>query len=214
MKISYQILCKNEGKSLEKLINSLLENIDPDDEINICRDSTGKNPETKLIINKYSKVKNINIFERKITHTIHNQKNWLTTKANGDYLFYLDADELLNPTLIQNLKVILKNNPNIDVYFLPRTNIVTGLKEEYRKSRGWKIDKEGRINWPDIQDRIFKNNGEIKYNEIPHGRLTNYKEYTILPLESVYAIHHEKTMEKQENDNEWHDNKERELGLR
>jgi hypothetical protein len=214
MKISYQILCKNEGYSLEKLINLLMDHIDSNDEINICRDLLGENPQTKEILKLYSGFECINVYEREITHTIHNQKNWLATKANGDYLFYLDADELLDPTLIQNLKIILENNPNVDVYFLPRTNIVIGLKEEYRKSRGWKVDQEGRINWPDIQDRIFKNNGEIKYNEIPHGRLINYKEYTILPLENVYAIYHEKTMEKQENDNAWHDNKERELGLR
>ena len=36
----------------------------------------------------------------------------------------------------------------------------------------------------------------------------------MLPEEELYAIYHEKSMEKQKSDNEWHDNKERELGLR
>lgn len=214
MKISYQILCKNEDESLEKLINLLLNHVDLNDEINICRDLLGENPKTKQILTKYSKTERVNVYEREITHTIHNQKNWLATKANGDYLFYLDADELLDPAFLQNLKPILENNSNIDTYFLPRTNIVIGLTEEYRQSRGWNVDEKGRINWPDVQDRIFKNDGKIKYNEIPHGRLINFKEYATLPLEDVYAIYHEKTMGKQESDNAWHDNKERELGLR
>ena len=146
MKISYQILCKNEDESLEKLINLLLNHVDLNDEINICRDLLGENPKTKQILTKYSKTERVNVYEREITHTIHNQKNWLATKANGDYLFYLDADELLDPAFLQNLKPILENNSNIDTYFLPRTNIVIGLTEEYRQSRGWNVDEKGRIN--------------------------------------------------------------------
>jgi len=214
MKISYQILCKNETTSLKKLVNQLLDNIDQDDEINICIDSTSTNQNTREILKQYGEYTNINTFERKIDHTIHNQKNWLASKASGDYLFYLDADEVLNPSFFSIVKKLISTNPKIDVYFLPRTNIVEGLTEEYRVSRGWKVDDKGRINWPDVQDRLFKNNGQIKYNEIPHGRLINYSEYAVLPLEDLYAIYHKKSIDKQTSDNRWHDNKERELGLR
>ena len=214
MTISYQILCKNEDESLKKLLDFLIKRIDSSDEINVCRDLTGTNPTTVDILNKVGSLPNVHTYEREITHTIHNQKNWLASKATGDYLLYLDADELLSEALVANLKQVIKQNQNTDVYFFPRTNIVTGLTEEYRKSRGWKVDSKGRINWPDVQDRLFKNNKEIRYNEIPHGRLTGYKEYAVLPLEEVYSIYHEKTMDKQESDNSWHDDKERELGLR
>lgn len=212
MKISYQILCKNEELSLDKLLSLLISTKDDEDEINVCRDKLGENKFTLDVIKKYKD--KINYFEREITQTIHNQKNYLARQATGDYLFYLDADELVDPILIKNLKPILKSNPNVDVYFLPRTNIVLGLTEEYRISRGWVVDDMGRVNWPDIQDRLFKNNGEIKYNEIPHGRLIGHKTNTVFPLEEMYSIYHEKSMDKQQSDNEWHDNKERELGLR
>ena len=212
MKISYQILCKNEDKSLDKLLSFLTTYKDSEDEINICRDKLGENKNTIKILEKYKE--QINFFEREITHTIHNQKNYLATKAKGDYLFYLDADELLEPKFIKNIKIILKNNSNVDIFFLPRINIVKGLTEDYAKSRGWKIDSKNRINWPDIQDRLFKHKKGIKYKEIPHGRLINYKTKSIFPLEDIYAIYHEKSMEKQQSDNSWHDNKEKELGLR
>ena len=213
MNISYQILCKNEDSSLEALLDLLVSNKKNTDEINVCRDSLGENPKTLEVINKFKS--QINYFEREITHTIHNQKNWLATKATGDYLFYLDADELLSPTFIQNLHPIIEANPETDIYFLPRINTVPGLTQEYIQQRGWQVNEKGWINFPDVQDRLFKHNSGIHYHEIPHGRLSNEgKKYTTFPLEELYSIIHNKPFEKQVSDNNWHDNKERELGLR
>lgn len=213
MIISYQILCKNEDNSLEKLLEFLTTYKRDVDEINVCRDSLGENPQTLEVISKFKD--QINYFEREITHTIHNQKNWLAEQASGDYLFYLDADELLYEPFIQNLPTILESNPDTDIYFLPRINTVEGVTEEYINQRGWRVNEKGWINFPDLQDRIFKNNVGIKYNEIPHGRLINEgKNFSVLPTEEVYSIIHIKPFEKQVSDNTWHDNKERELGLR
>ena len=213
MKISYQVLCKNEDDSLRLLLEFLTQNKREEDEINVCRDSLGENPKTLEIINKFKTC--INFFEREITHTIHNQKNWLATKATGDYLFYLDADELLSKPFIQNLPDILESNPHSDIYFLPRINIVEGITPEYIKQRKWQVNEKGWINFPDVQDRLFKHNKGIKFHEIPHGRLDNKgKSYSVFPLEEIYSIIHIKSFEKQTSDNNWHDNKELQLGLK
>ncbi|ASF00403.1 hypothetical protein [uncultured virus] len=213
MKISYQILCKNEDSSLKKLLEFLTTYKREIDEINVCRDILGENPATLQVVDTFKD--HINYFEREITHTIHNQKNWLAEQASGDYLFYLDADELLSETFITNLHSILESNPDVDIYFLPRVNIVEGITQEYVKQRKWQVNEKGWINFPDVQDRLFKHNMGIKYNEIPHGRLINEgKKYSMLPAEEVYSILHIKSFEKQTSDNSWHDNKERELGLR
>lgn len=212
MKISYQILCKNEDKSLKDLLTFLVENKRKIDEINVCRDTLGENPLTKEVLKSFGK--KINSYEREITHTIHNQKNWLATQAKGDYLFYLDADELLSKELIDNLPSILEMNKQIDIIFFPRINKVEGATQEYIQKRGWNVNEKGWINFPDVQDRLFRNNCGIKYNEIPHGRLLNEgKVYSVLPLQEEYSIIHIKTMEKQVSDNMWHDKKERELNL-
>lgn len=213
MKISYQILCKNEDTSLEKLLDFLVTHKRNEDEINVCRDSLGENPITLQVIDAFKD--KINYFEREIIHTIHNQKNWLAEQASGDYLFYLDADELLYEEFINALPTIIETNPDVDIYFLPRINIVEGITQEYINQRGWQVNEKGWINFPDVQDRLFKHGKGIKFNEIPHGRLINEgKKYSLLPPEELYSIIHIKSFEKQTSDNSWHDNKERELGLR
>lgn len=213
MKISYQVLCKNEGESLRTLLNFLIKTKEAQDEINVSRDSNGTNQETLNILEEFKE--EINHFERPVPETIHNQKNWLATKATGDYLFYLDADELLYPQFVENLHEILEGNTNVDIFFLPRINTVEGLTPEYVQERGWNVDKNGWINFPDWQDRLFKHNAGISYNEIPHGRLTNEgKQYSTFPAEPVYAILHHKSMNKQVQDNSEHDQRERDLGLR
>lgn len=210
MKIAYQILCKNEDESLDALLSLLTRNIREEDEINVCRDLLGDNPKTMEVVAKYD----VNFYEREIIHTIHNQKNWLAAHTEADYLFYLDADELLSERFLRSIPAILDLNDSVDVIFFPRKNIVEGLTEEYRQARGWQVDGKGRINWPDVQDRLFKHNKGIKYNEIPHGRLIGQTNYVVMPLEEEYAILHTKSMDKQVSDNTWHDNKEVELGLR
>ena len=122
---------------------------------------------------------------------------------------------MLHEEFIYTLPTILKTNPSVDIYFLPRINIVEGITQEYIQQRGWQVNEKGWINSPDIQDRLFKHNIGIKFNEIPHGRLVNEgKKYSLFPAEEIYSIIHIKSFKKQTSDNSWHDNKERELGLK
>ena len=209
--IGYMILCKNEDSSLELLLKQITEFKAPQDKIYVVRDKNGANKKTKYILESYKD--DIIAFERPVDRAIHDQKNWLATQADTDYLFYLDADELLDERFYMIVHQLIEGN-DVDVFFLPRTNIVLGITEEYRASRGWHLDEKNRVNWPDVQDRLFKNNKGIHFNPIPHGRLIGQETFAMLPEEELYAIYHEKSMEKQKSDNEWHDNKERELGLR
>tara|TARA_R100000005_G_C4996397_1_gene203237 strand:- start:1162 stop:1785 length:624 start_codon:yes stop_codon:yes gene_type:complete len=205
------ILCKNENESLQKLLEQITKFKAPQDKIYVVRDKNGTNSKTKYIIESYKAA--IIAYERPVDRAIHDQKNWLAKQSNTDYLFYLDADELLDERFYMIVHQLVEEN-DVDVFFLPRTNIVLGLTEQYRASRGWKLDEKGRVNWPDVQDRLFRNKKGIHFNPIPHGRLIGHDTFSMLPEEELYAIYHEKSMEKQKSDNEWHDNKERELGLR
>jgi hypothetical protein len=211
LSIGYMVLCKNEGQSLENLLAQITKFKAPQDKIYVVRDKNGTNSKTKYIIESYKD--DIIAYERPVDRAIHDQKNWLAKQSDTDYLFYLDADELLDEKFYMIVHQLVEGN-DVDIFFLPRTNIVIGLTEEYRMSRGWHVDEKGRVNWPDVQDRLFKNNKGIHFNPVPHGRLIGHESFAELPLEELYAIYHEKSMEKQKSDNEWHDNKERELGLR
>ena len=209
--IGYMILCKNEDISLERLLKQVTKNKLKNDKIYVVRDSNGENKKTKYILESYKD--EIISFERPVNRAIHDQKNWLAKQSDTDYLFYLDADELLHEDFYKIVHGLLESN-DVDIFFLPRTNIVKGITEEYRASRGWHLDNRGRVNWPDSQDRLFKNKKGIHFNPIPHGRLIGHDTFSQLPDEELYAIYHEKSLEKQISDNDWHDNKERELGLR
>jgi len=209
--IGYMILCKNENESLHNLLQQIVEFKAPQDKIFIVRDKNGTNQSTKDVIEEFKD--SIISFERPVDRAIHDQKNWLAKQSGTDYLFYLDADELLDERFYTIVHQLIEGN-DVDVFFLPRTNIVLGMTEEYRASRGWQLDEKGRVNWPDVQDRLFKNKKGIHFNPIPHGRLIGQDTFATLPEEELYAIYHEKSMDKQKSDNEWHDNKERELGLR
>lgn len=219
MKLSYQLLCKNEDQSLMNLLSDI-HNFTPTTaehtfEVNVCRDEEGTNPDTLKIIESFKSSVHVNHYERSIRHTIHEQKNWLASKATGDYLFYLDADETLSEFMYRNLWSIIELNLDVDIFIFPRINTVEGLTQEYIRQRGWKLNDKGWINFPDWQDRLFKHNCDISFEQVPHGRLKmEGKKYTFLPQYEDFAIKHAKTFDKQVKDNNWHDNKERELGLR
>ena len=77
----------------------------------------------------------------------------MTDLCNGDYIFQIDADEIPNNELIDNLPQILEMN-SVDVILVPRVNLVDGLTDEYIKKWNWNVDDKGRVNWPDPQWRV------------------------------------------------------------
>ena len=110
MKISYAITVCNEFKEIQKLIPYLLENKRPDDEIVILYDS--KNGDEK--IEEYLRAKSVNPsyswHSGEFDGHFADWKNNLTDLCNGDYIFQIDADEIPNKELIDNLPQILEMN--------------------------------------------------------------------------------------------------------
>jgi hypothetical protein len=41
---------------------------------------------------------------------------------------------------------------------VPRVNTVKGITQEHIQKWGWIVDNQGRVNWPDLQWRIYANN--------------------------------------------------------
>ena len=109
-----------------------------------------------------------------------NLKNALTEACLGDYIFQIDADEMPSSYLMQCLPLLLENN-NVDVIRVPRVNTVEGLTEEHIRKWGWVVDNKGRVNWPDLQWRIFKNSKSIRWKNKVHEVLEGYQTHAILP---------------------------------
>ena len=124
MKISYAITVCNEDKELENLINHISPLIRPEDEIVIVYDQNRVTEEVHQVLDKHKE--KIKFYPFDFQQNFLENKNYLGTKCNGDYIFQIDADEIPHENLIKSLAPILIENNNVDVFLLPRVNLVEG----------------------------------------------------------------------------------------
>ena len=204
MKISYSILTHNETDSLMKLINFLGIHKNKEDEI-VILDDYSTNKETQKILDTTTSIYNIKFEQRHLLKDYAGQKNHLKNMCSGDYIFNLDADELPNISLLRNVKDILKVNPSIDLYWVPRVNTVEGLTQEHIDKWKWQVNEKGWVNWPDYQGRIWRNRPNIMWKNKVHEVLTGYREHTFFPAEEEFCFYHPKDIIRQERQNKFYD---------
>ena len=205
MKISYAITVCNEVLEIQRLLDFLLENKRDQDEIVIVFDTTNGSPsiEEYLRANSVSDTK-FSWYPFPFKGDFSALKNYLTKNCVGDYIFQIDADEIPNLTLLQYLPAILESN-NVDVLRVPRINTVEGLTQEHIQKWRWVVDSRGRVNWPDPQWRIYKNDGKIHWKNKVHEVLDGYKTHSILPFEEDFALQYHKDIKRQEKQNNYYD---------
>ncbi len=159
MKISYGITVCNEAQELQYLIGFLNPLIDKEDEIVIVYDNNRVTGEVLGVIDHYQD--KVRAFPFDFQQNFLENKNYMNSKCEGDYIFQIDADEIPSEVLVKNLKAILIDNP-VDIIVGPRANIVKGITQEHINKWRWSINEKGHINWPDQQKRIYKNDSSIK----------------------------------------------------
>jgi len=202
MKISYAITVCNELEEIKRLISFLHQHKRPEDEICVLLDKPKASPELLYQLSVYSSEGFIILTESEFKGHFADWKNQLMDLCSGDYIFQIDADEIPNSDLIENLPAILENN--VDVILVPRVNTVQGITQQHIQHWGWKQNDKGWIQWPDFQWRIYKNDPEIKWKNKLHEVLDGYKTYSNLPEMEEYALYHPKTIEKQEKQNNFY----------
>jgi len=200
--ISYAITVKDELAEIQQLI-SLLSKYAPEngkDEIVVLWDKNGdpKVWEYLCSVTNCNLKESIGIFNKNFA----DWKNHLNSLCSNDYIFNLDADELPNEIFLDNIHYILENN-NCEAYWLPRENYVKGITPRHLEVWGWKKDEKGRIQYPDIQLRLFLRDPErIKWVGKLHEKIEGYKTVAQFPYSEEYSIYHYKTIERQERQNE------------
>ena len=203
--ITFAITVCDELFEFERLLQHILNQIGDNDEILIIKDkSKGDEKEFGEICYKYLENKNI---QHKFVTTYLNKdfatfKNNIVTNATKDYIVQIDADEFPCANFVTNLRQIFELNPQIDCYTVVRANYVDGITEQYLKQMSWRIDEKMRINFPDRQFRIFKNNGKIFWKNAVHEVLDGWRIVSNLP-ESLFLIH-PKSIDKQMSQNEFY----------
>jgi glycosyltransferase involved in cell wall biosynthesis len=197
VKISYAILACVELEELKKLLPFLKEHKRDEDEIVVLLDMSTYTAETESIANQYADL----VKYRSLENHFADQKNALIEVCTGDYIFNIDADEIPHENLMKNLHELLEQNPEVDVYYVPRVNTVEGLTDEHIHEWRWRVDEKGWVNWPDPQMRIHKNISEIRWKNPVHEILNGQKTFVNLPYEEEWSLYHHKSIERQEKQN-------------
>jgi hypothetical protein len=203
MKISYAITVCNELEEISKLLNFLHRYKRYEDEICVLLDKPKASQQLLDELYYWSSKDIITLKESTFQGHFANWKNELTSLCSGDYIFQIDADEMPSITVIQRLHELLEYNPEVDVYLVPRVNIVEGMTQDHIQQWGWDVNEHGWVNFPDYQWRIYKNNG-IKWINKVHERLDGFNRYSLLPSTEEYSLYHPKTIERQERQNKYY----------
>ena len=103
MKISYAITVCNEFQEIQRLINFLVENKRNEDEIVVLFDSTNGTPSVEEFLRSNSINGEFNWFNYSFDGHFANMKNRLTDMCTGDYIFQIDADEMVSKYCLENL---------------------------------------------------------------------------------------------------------------
>lgn len=133
------VLTKNE----EEQLPACLESLKWVDEI-IVIDSNSQD-KTVEIAKQYG----AKVYEREFDNYV-NQKNWAAEKAQGEWVFYIDADERVLEPLKNELLDITKST-DCNAYALSRRNIILGKEERYGPF------------WPDWVIRLVKREDFVKW---------------------------------------------------
>ena len=203
MKISYAITVCNEMEEIKRLIPFLLERKRIQDEIVILFDEKNGNKEILDFLLPYNIKPNVQTWRSlEWNDNFADWKNLLNGYCSGDYIFQIDADEMISEYMINNLHQILEMNPDVDLIFVPRINTVEGITGNHINMWRWNLNEKGYINFPDRQGRIYRKG--MKWYSKVHERIIGGSKFASLPDDEVYCIQHHKTIERQEKQNKFY----------
>lgn len=208
--VSYTVLACNEHVELNVLLKKLLLFKRPADEVHLVLDkgntTSAVHDTVSLILMMCNEknIKNFFIWENELNKDFASQKNFAISKCKGDFIFNIDADELVDEWILENLHSVLSGNQSVDVFYVPRINIVNGITEEHVKRWNWNVNEQGWVNFPDWQMRIHRNTPDIKWVNPVHEILIGHKTQAYLPTIDECCIIHVKDIARQEKQNDFY----------
>lgn len=166
-KISVVINTFNEEKNITQCLNSVKW---ADEIVIVDMHSTDK---TREIAKKYTK----HIFLHENVGYVEPARNFAISKAHGDWILVLDADEEISEELAKTLQKIPQERPDVSIVALPRKNIIFG---KWIQHSGW---------WPDHLIRFFKK-GTVTWKNAIHSQPETKGEVVTLDHEDNAILHH------------------------
>lgn len=167
-KLSVVINTFNEEKNIERAIKS----VSWAEEILVC--DMYSDDETAVIAKKMgAKI----IFHKRVGF-VEPARNMAISKAQGDWVLVLDADEEIPGSLASKIKEIISKDGVVAFVEIPRLNIIFGKS---LKASMW---------WPDLNIRLFKKNSVTWGSKIHSKPKTEGQGLTLQAIENYAIIHH------------------------
>ncbi|NCN03560.1 MAG: glycosyltransferase family 2 protein [Candidatus Pacebacteria bacterium] len=154
--------------------------------IKVCLNSVKAIADEILVVDMNSSDGTVALAEKSGAKVIHYKtdhgfadpaRNFALTKVKTDWVFILDADELIESSVAANIKKLIED-PGFDVYYLPRKNIIF---DKWIQHTGW---------WPDYQPRLFRE-GFLDWPGVVHAQPVVKGNIKHLPTKSEFAITHQ-----------------------
>ena len=199
MNISFAICVHNEHEEIDRLLGQLTKYKKAEDEIVVQCDQGNTTGNVYQVLEKYKD--QIRIIEFPLNLDFASFKNNLKDNCTGDWIFQIDADEIPDEYLISSVHYFLRENPETEVFWVPRINTVDGITAEHIQKWGWVKDTKGRINFPDYQCRILQNTPKIQWVSKVHEVLIGHSTQSQLPANEEFCLIHPKTIRRQEHQN-------------
>ncbi|WP_246942738.1 TPR domain-containing glycosyltransferase [Bacillus pinisoli] len=179
--VSLCMIVKDEESVLKRCLSSVVHLVD---EIVIV--DTGSKDQTKEVALEFTS----NLFEFKWVDDFSAARNYAASKATGEWILVLDADEYIDEN---NLKAFLKevrdDNGKYDTYSAKIINFTGNSGEKLIQN---------------FHARFYKNNGLIKYNRKIHEQLTHCNGDSIKIKNSSLLIFHSGYLDRTVNEKDKH----------
>lgn len=166
--ISAVLVVKDEEENIEECLSSVKAFAD---EIVVVDD--GSNDKTVEIAKKFTD----KIYHHESLGYVEPARNFAISKATGDWILILDADEEISSGLGKKLEEVVKNN-TAEVVWIPRKNII--FNKWIKNNKGW---------WPDYNPRFFKKGAVVWQDKIHSKPEIKGKEMQLLAEEDLAIIH-------------------------
>ena len=172
--LSVVIIAWNEEKNLPRVVSSVRHLAD---EIVVVVDEAST--DKTLAVAKKLKCQ---VFTHAHTGIVEPMRNFSLSKAKGDWILLLDADEEITAELSSRIQKLVSSN-KADYFRIARKNIIFG---KWIKSEHW---------WPDYVYRLFKK-GHVTWEDTIHGVPFTRGKGEDLPIKEELAIlhHHYETV--------------------
>lgn len=137
MTLSIVILTKNESKNISKCLSSvawadevlIIDDLSTDETISIAKRS----------------LPSVQVFTRALNGDFAAQHNFGLGKAKGDWVLFVDADEIVPPALCNEITETLpKTSPETQGFYLKRQDTFLNTKLAHGETSNWKSIRLGR----------------------------------------------------------------------